>query len=204
MHSIFKRSNINDFAFKIKLDDEDNSSSNDTLEKRINALFKETGASVLYGGYGEKRSFYQSSTLFKNDKENRNIHMGIDYWTQAGTDIFLPMDAKLIYVKDNVGYLNYGPTLIFQLHDAYKNAHFLLMGHLSRSSLTIINNRFYPAGSYIGQVGPTSENGQWPPHLHVQLISDLMGKEGDFPGLCAENRWHEFQNICPEPEFSIF
>jgi peptidoglycan LD-endopeptidase LytH len=204
MHPLFKRSNLNDFAFKIRLDDLENNSTNKSLEDQILFFFKESGAVVLYGGYGEKRSFYQSSVLFNNERENRNIHMGVDYWTKAGTDVYLPLDAKLISAQDNIGYLNYGPTLIFQLENPYKQAHYLLIGHLSRSSLSALTHHSYPAGIKIGQVGKPTENGQWPPHLHIQLISDLLGNEGDFPGLCESDQWSSFQTNCPEPEFKIF
>jgi len=37
-------------------------------------------------------------------------------------------------------------------------------------------------GERIGRIGDSDVNGGWPPHLHLQIIGDLLGMEGDFPG----------------------
>ena len=37
-------------------------------------------------------------------------------------------------------------------------------------------------GQEIARLGDFPSNGDWPPHLHFQLITDLLDREGDFPG----------------------
>jgi hypothetical protein len=204
MHPLFKRSSDLHTTCSIRLDEEGDFSNISELQDRILAIFQHTGAQVLWGGYGEKRSFYQSSPLFKRENTNRNIHAGIDYWVAAGKEVHLPADGRLLSAKDNEGFLNYGPTLIFELASPVKNASYLLIGHLDRASLTqstVLQE--YAAGTCIGRVGIHDENGHWPPHIHVQLIRDLQGFEADFPGLCQESEWKDFMKNCPEPDFPI-
>ena len=38
------------------------------------------------------------------------------------------------------------------------------------------------AGDIFAEFGIPAENGHWPPHLHFQLIADLQGWKGDYPG----------------------
>ena len=40
----------------------------------------------------------------------------------------------------------------------------------------------------IARIGTTAENGGWPPHLHFQLITDLLDRHGDFPGVADPGR----------------
>lgn len=204
MHSLFKRTSELHTSCTIRLDEEGDFSNIPDLNDRIFALYQHTGAQVMWGGYGEKRSFYQSSPLFRSEDTNRNIHAGIDYWAAAGTEVYIPVEARLLSAKDNAGYLNYGPTLIFELIHPLKNAAYLLIGHLDRASLTQLSlQQEYAAGTCIGRVGDPDENGHWPPHIHVQLIKDLQGFEGDYPGLCQESEWADFRTNCPEPDFPI-
>ncbi|MCH8948156.1 MAG: hypothetical protein IH789_11120 [Acidobacteria bacterium] len=42
------------------------------------------------------------------------------------------------------------------------------------------------AGQTIARVGPYPENGDWPPHLHFQIMTDLLAFEGEFPGVAVD------------------
>ena len=52
-------------------------------------------------------------------------------------------------------------------------------------------------------VGPFPENGDWPPHLHFQLMWDLMGNFGDFPGVCSKRDMDTYQANCPDPNLIL-
>ena len=41
------------------------------------------------------------------------------------------------------------------------------------------------AGERIAAIGSADVNGGWPPHLHLQVIDDLLGLGCDFPGVAA-------------------
>jgi hypothetical protein len=59
--------------------------------------------------------------------------------------------------------------------------------------------QFLQAGEEFCQVGPYPENGDWPPHLHFQLIWDLDGNWGDYPGVAAEKDLDYYRQNCPDP-----
>ncbi|MCB0680006.1 MAG: hypothetical protein KDC32_03475, partial [Saprospiraceae bacterium] len=59
------------------------------------------------------------------------------------------------------------------------------------------------AGQPLATIGNRDENGGWVPHLHLQLITDLQGWKGDFPGVCSEAELDLFRQICPEPTILV-
>ncbi len=77
---------------------------------------------------------------------------------------------------------------------------YTLYGHLSRRSLEgLAVGQKVEAGEAFCQIGVMPENGNWPPHLHFQVILDLLGWSGDFPGVVFP-RWREvWKSICPDP-----
>jgi hypothetical protein len=42
-------------------------------------------------------------------------------------------------------------------------------------------------------------NGDWPPHLHFQIISDMGTKRGDYPGVCSKSEKDVYKKMCPDP-----
>ena len=49
----------------------------------------------------------------------------------------------------------------------------------------------------------TVENGGWPAHLHFQIIGDLMGFIGDFPGVAKQSEIEEWLERCPDPNLIL-
>ena len=43
------------------------------------------------------------------------------------------------------------------------------------------------------------ENGNWAPHLHFQIILDLIGFQNDFPGVAYHKQIRTWQSLCPDP-----
>lgn len=62
---------------------------------------------ILYGGYLEKPNLYDGNALFSVD-ETRNIHLGVDFWKQAGTGIYCPKEAEIVVSYDHSERRNYG------------------------------------------------------------------------------------------------
>ncbi len=59
------------------------------------------------------------------------------------------------------------------------------------------------AGEIFAEVGDVSENGSWPPHLHFQIMSDLMGHSGDFPGVAKPSDRERWLTLCPDPNLIL-
>lgn len=156
------------------------------------------------GGYLEKRAIYRRSKVFATaEADFRNIHLGVDIWTQAGAPVFAPIAGKIHSFQDNAGFGNYGPTIILE-HEIDGKTLYTLYGHLFITDLDHLEiGKEFKAGDLICHVGPFPENGDWPPHLHFQLIWDLGENLGDYPGVAAEMDLDFYRENCPDPNWIL-
>ncbi len=58
-------------------------------------------------------------------------------------------------------------------------------------------------GDVIAEFGIPFENGQWPPHLHFQIIKDMQGMKGDYPGVCAFSEREMYLANCPDGDLIL-
>lgn len=153
----------------------------------------------LIGGYGEHRTIYGRSTVFDQGEEPRRLHLGLDIWGEAGTPVMAAMDATVHSFGFHQQFGDYGATIILEHH--WRGHHFYsLYGHLSKADLQLKEGERISAGSVFAHFGVPEENGWWPPHLHIQLITDLEGKRGDFPGVCRYSEREMYLANCPDPD----
>jgi hypothetical protein len=59
------------------------------------------------------------------------------------------------------------------------------------------------AAEKIASIGSFPINGDWPPHLHFQVISDMGDYKGDFPGVSSTADREYYLNICPDPNLIL-
>lgn len=182
----------------VRLDDPDD------FGKYIAEHLKRNSASAAYGGYNEKRNLYRTSAIFtETAAEERNIHIGIDIWIAAGTAVLSALDGIVHSVANNVGTGNYGPTVILK-HIVNGQELHTLYGHLSIESIADLTpGTPVRQGQQIGTLGDYYVNGGYPPHLHFQLIRDLGGRVGDYPGVCGESDREFYLNNCPDPNLLL-
>lgn len=169
-------------------------------ENYINDLLTTNNATIAYGGYLEQRNLYKRSNIFNNaDIEERDTHLGVDYWCAAATPILAAYSGTIHSFANNLGLGNYGPTIILQ-HKIDENIFHTLYGHLSTESLANLEiGQIVKEGQVIGSLGDETVNGNYAPHLHFQLIIDMQGKEGDYPGVCAAKDLDFYKANCPNP-----
>ena len=157
---------------------------------------------VGLGGFMEDRVVYRRSEYFSGD-EARSLHLGIDIWTSAGTLVYAPWEGTVHSFQDNQGFGNYGPTIILE-HTLSNNKFYTLYGHLSRASLApLVVGQPIAKDERLGAIGPYPENGDWPPHLHFQAMTTLLGWQGDFPGVIARSQKEEYAKICIDPAYLL-
>lgn len=158
---------------------------------------------VLLGRYNENRTIYSRSGLFKGEKSPRTIHLGIDLWTKAGESVFSPLTGKVHSFKNNDTFGNYGPTIILE-HNIDYTTFYTLYGHLSLDSIRRLETgKEFESGEEIARIGNFPINGDWPPHLHFQIITDMKGNKGDFPGVCSLEERNHYLEICPDPNLIL-
>lgn len=156
------------------------------------------------GGYSEDRIIYRQRKHFALDEANpRSIHLGTDIWTAAGEKVYAPIESIVHSVAFNDHYGDYGPTIILS-HEINGVSFFTLYGHLSLSSLHgIWEGKSIEAGENFASIGNYPENGDWPPHLHFQVISEIGAFSGDFPGVSSIHDQAHYLSICPDPNLIL-
>lgn len=170
----------------------------------INRLLAHYGADAALGRYAEDRGCY-SSPQFMGGGQPRSTHLGVDVFVPAGTPVHAPFDAVVVAVALNDQHLDYGPTVIMR-HDlpGAPRSFFTLYGHLGTGVLDeLVPGRQLKAGEVFAHIGNEQENGHWPPHLHVQVIVDMLGETTNFFGACAPAELPFWRQICPDPVRSL-
>jgi Ser/Thr protein kinase RdoA (MazF antagonist) len=176
------------------------------------------GASVGWGRYDEARGWYTTSAFQSADSgEARTVHLGVDLFVPPGTPVHAPLAGRVHSTADNDRPLDYGATLVLEHELAARAATeggeggatepvrcYTLWGHLTRDTLA----RHRPgdpiaAGQEIARVGDLHENGGWAPHLHLQVILDLLDREGDFPGVAAPSQRALWLANSPDPNLLL-
>ena len=161
-----------------------------------------TGAAVGIGHYDEARAIYTDDRFRQESNDGpvwRTVHLGLDLFAEAGSPVLAPIEGVVHSVHDNPGAGDYGPTIILR-HDADGVPWYSLYGHLSRADLAgLVPGQRVPAGMTIAHLGRAEENGGWPPHLHFQLITDLLGRTVEFPGVARADQRAVWLAVSPDP-----
>jgi murein DD-endopeptidase MepM/ murein hydrolase activator NlpD len=153
---------------------------------------------VGIGGYGEVRHMYNRSELFV-DGEPRTIHLGVDLWANAGTPVYAPLAGRIHSFDNRAFHGDYGPVIILE-HQLGDQRLFSLYGHLSVQSLEGKKvGEIIRQGEEFAWLGTYDENFHWPPHLHFQLMWDMQGHVGDYPGVCKASEKESYLANCPDP-----
>src|ERR1700694_629359 len=153
------------------------------------------------GGYNEYRTIYSRSRVFDGPagEEPRRLHLGIDIWGKPYTKVMAPLDGIVHSFGFNQAFGDYGATIILS-HRLGDLSFYTLYGHLSLNSLqNMQEGEAVRRGDVFAQFAIPFENGQWPPHLHFQVILDMQGRKGDYPGVCRFSEREAFLANCPDP-----
>lgn len=151
------------------------------------------------GKYNEKRTGMYRAKQYEG---KRNIHMGIDIWTDAGSPVFSFYKGVLAYKEFHNQEGNYGPMLIIR-HELDETTLFALYGHLSEGCLENLDiGQTIDKGQQIAELGDEKVNGGWVPHLHFQLSLKDPGVP-DMPGVVADEDREEALKIYPDPRIVL-
>lgn len=180
--------------------------SPEAFQQYLDNLLRKQGKQVAYGGYNEHRGLYKRSGLFSAAEDEdliRNIHIGLDIWAPAGTAVLAVMDGRIHSFKDNDNFGDYGPTIILE-HQAKDQIFYTLYGHLQKSSLEGLKvGQEVRQAEQIAALGDPSENGNYAPHLHFQIILDMEDKKGDYPGVANKKDLAHYLQNCPDPDLLL-
>jgi len=194
---VFDFTENNRELFDINLDD--TKAFSDYITNKLVDEKKKVGV----GGYFEDRLIYKRIRHFDNDGEPRSIHLGIDIWIEAESNIYSPLPGIIHSFNNNEAFGDYGPTLILE-HLIEGEMFYTLYGHLSEDSIQDKEvGQQVRRSDIIAKVGNQDVNGNWPPHLHFQVITDMLGGFGDFPGVAPLSAKEYFHNLCIDPNLIL-
>jgi len=164
------------------------------------------GARYAIGGYGEHRTVYRVSKVFDPEQpgeEPRRLHLGTDIWGKPHTAVMAPLQGIVHSFAFNNRPGDYGATIILT-HMLEGTSFYTLYGHLSLHSIqNLREGDRVDKGDLFAEFGIPSENGQWPPHLHFQVIADLGDWSGDYPGVSKFSEKERWLLNCPDPDIIL-
>ena len=176
--------------------------SNKKLDNLVEKFLKKN---IGIGLYKEKRKVYKSNHYISslNPLKRRDVHLGIDIFVEENTPIKSPLNGKVIILHNNNFKYDYGPTIILE-HKINNYFFFTLYGHLSKKCLKKLKvGQIVKKGEWIGEIGDYKINGNWPPHLHFQIMTSLLNEVDNFPGVGEDYLLKIWEQISPDPNIIL-
>jgi 4-aminobutyrate aminotransferase-like enzyme/Ser/Thr protein kinase RdoA (MazF antagonist) len=172
---------------------------NETLRRSMAAA----GATIGVGPYDQARLLNTAAQFAKGphpSDERRTVHIGLDLFVEPGTAVFAPLDGVVHACANNDRDQDWGPVVILGHDFPSGGAFYTLYGHLDAASTRALRpGQKVVAGKSIGRVGAPPANGNWPPHLHLQIVTDLLDLDTDFPGVVFAAQRGIWRSLCPDP-----
>lgn len=180
------------------------SSDAEKMTKILNRAIEDAGCLAGVGGYAEYRLLYDDDAFVDSDGQQRTMHLGIDIFIAAGTVVYAPIDGKVFSVANHAQALDYGGCIILE-HEIPQTSltFYSLYGHLSPDSMKFKAGDSVNAGEEIALLGNAEENGRWPPHLHFQIILDLLDETDNFFGAGSHSYRDIWLSLCPDPNLIL-
>jgi 4-aminobutyrate aminotransferase-like enzyme/Ser/Thr protein kinase RdoA (MazF antagonist) len=177
------------------------------LTERLFGEMKRAGASVGIGRYDEARPLYNSPRFGGGDHptaERRTIHLGMDLFVAPGPALRAPLNGVVHILANNAAPQDYGPLVILRHETDDGSEFFTLYGHLTTETLDGLKaGQRVGHGEEFARVGTSEENGGWPPHLHFQIILDLLDLGADFPGVAYASQRAVWTSLSPDPNLVL-
>ncbi len=180
---------------------------NAKLTERLFGLMRSANVRVGVGRYDEPRLLYTTSAFTSGGSpfdEHRTIHLGIDLFAEPGTPVHAPVEGEVYAFNNNAAPLDYGPMIILKHQAGDGLTFYTLYGHLSEQSLEgLYPGRLIARGERIATIGSPPTNGDWTPHLHFQLMTDLLDLDCDFPGVGRASQCDIWRSLSPDPNLIL-
>ncbi len=177
------------------------------MTKRLLKEMQAIRADVGIGRYNEARLLYTAPLFITGETpttEHRTVHLGMDLFAQTGAAVYAPLAGKVIAFSNNTAPGDYGPVVILEHNTDSGASFYTLYGHLSPDSLIGRGvGESIRAGQQIGRIGSADANGGWTPHLHFQIITDLLGLGCDFPGVVRAGEQSLWEQFSPDPNLVL-
>lgn len=167
---------------------------------------RRAGASIGVGCYNEPRIVYTANHYRSPNNEfdeSRTIHLGIDLFREAGTPIYSPSEGRVHSLSFSQDLMDFGGVVILE-HMAGKERYYTLYGHLSKNSIDrLYVGKNIRSGEEFAVLGTPEENGGWIPHVHFQVILDMLDQSGTYWGVAPASQRDVWLSVCPDPNLIL-
>ena len=173
----------------------------------INRAIEDADCRAGVGGYAEYRLLYDDDAFIDFDGHQRCLHLGVDIFMPAGSAVYAAIAGRVFSAANHSTSLDYGGCIILQHNIAQEDAEplkfYTLYGHLSPDSFNYKNGDPVNPGDQLATLGDIGENGQWPPHLHFQIINNMLGELDTFVGAGSATHQKTWLSFCPDPNLIL-
>jgi 4-aminobutyrate aminotransferase-like enzyme/Ser/Thr protein kinase RdoA (MazF antagonist) len=149
------------------------------------------------GRYGEDRSIYDADT----GPARRTIHHAIDVYAPAGTPVLAPLAGRVAMLGNDTSIDGFGGIVVLEHEAGTPHRFWTFYGHLAPAGLAdLAVGAAVGTGDVLGTLGAPAENGNWPPHVHMQLMTLLCFDRAEaIIGLSLRREWDLWESIFPNP-----
>lgn len=136
--------------------------------------------------------------------ERRTLHLGVDLFAPPGTPVYAPLAGVVHALHHDTGHRDLVTAVILRHHTDDDLTFYTLYGHLDPGCLSQLRlGQTIAAGEPFASIAATSVNGGRPPHLHFQIITDLLELDHSFPTTAAPSQALLWTSLCPDPNLLL-
>ena len=173
------------------------------MASEARTLGDDAATDFLLGYYNEPRLVYTDNAFRQGPwraSDRRTVHLGVDVFASAGTEIHAPLDGVVCVVENREASLDYGGMVVLQHTTSSGDSFYSLYGHLNPDvCLKLDQGQKLKAGEVFAELGAQEQNGGWAPHLHLQLAMGINGLGTDWPGVANPDDRDFWNAQCPNP-----
>ncbi|HET6211917.1 MAG TPA: aminotransferase class III-fold pyridoxal phosphate-dependent enzyme, partial [Micromonosporaceae bacterium] len=157
------------------------------------------------GRYLEDRAVYAGDAFATGDPDQRrSLHLGVDIFLPAGEPVLAALDGVVHDVAWRPEPYDWGGIVVLAHRTADGVRFYTLSAHLDRGTA----QRLTPGapvvrGDVIGYLGTAQENGGWPPHLHLQLLTTTLDRGCAAYGVAAPGERALWESVSPDPNLLL-
>lgn len=130
--------------------------------------------------------------------DQRFFHLGLDVMVPVGAPLYAPLDGVVEETGYEPGTGNFGGYVLLR-HEGDFETFYSLNGHLNPDSFKAVGTTV-KQGEAFATIGDFSNNGNWFPHTHLQILTKKGYIEGYLSkGYCTSEMLPEIQYLCPSP-----
>ena len=177
------------------------------LAQKLSGRMQAARSPVGIGRYNEARIIHTSIEQHVDTNDGPawpTIHLGLDLFLAAGSPVYAPL-AGVVHSFSQHDESGGSATLVLE-HTINEDrlTFYTLYGNVSPESLSALHKGMrLEQGMPIARISGESSGESLPPHLHVQLTTDMLDRQGDFPAYVLPGERDVWRSLCPDPNLIV-